>query len=231
MSPRRHKRESPRRERSPTYLQTIWSERKKISQLIRKRRRPLASRSWAQEFDSLMVLNVPCWHSGGMLQMLDPVAVWVYGLRCSRGRPRDADVCKAELFLPIGTERFFGTDFQGCFCSYLCALAFLIVTYINMKRAATFSVVLTQGHWEPFTWGEACLTPYWPSLSWSCSVCSGFLIFLFQFIGRKLTTFLTLFLRCHHIWEEPINSPARVATFLLLLHPEIPPKTRDENGS
>lgn len=80
---------------------------KKISQLIRKRRRPLAPGSWAQEFDSLIVLNVPCWHSGGMLQRLDPVSVWVYGLRCSGGRPRRTDVCKAQLFLPMCTKRFF----------------------------------------------------------------------------------------------------------------------------
>lgn len=132
-----------------------------------------------------MVLNVPCWHSGGMLHRLDPVAVWVYGLRCSRGRPRHTDVCKAELFLPNGTKRVLGRTLrwlQGCFCSYFCALAFLIVTYINMKRAPTFSVVLTQGHWEPFSWGEACLTPRWPSLS----VCPGFFfLILFLFLGKS----------------------------------------------
>lgn len=45
-----------------------------------------------------------------MLQKLDPTAVWVYGLRCSRGRRRRADVCKALLFLPIATKRFFRED-------------------------------------------------------------------------------------------------------------------------
>lgn len=38
--------------------------------------------SWAQEFYSPTVLNVPCWLSQGLLQRLDPRAVWVYGLRC-----------------------------------------------------------------------------------------------------------------------------------------------------
>lgn len=49
--------------------------------------------SQAQEFYSLIVLNVPCWHSQGLLQRLDPIAVWVYGLRYRRGR-------HAKLFLP-----------------------------------------------------------------------------------------------------------------------------------
>lgn len=47
--------------------------------------------SQAQEFYSLIVLNVPCWLSQGLLQRLDPRAVWVYGLRfMRRGTPRYA---------------------------------------------------------------------------------------------------------------------------------------------
>lgn len=198
---------------------------KKISQLIRKRRRPLAPRSRAQEFDSLMVLNAPCWHSGGMLQRLDPVAVWVSGLRCSTGRPRRTAVCKALLFLPNGTRRFFGKTrrwLQGCFCSYFCALAFLIVTYINMKRAPTFSVVLTQRHWEPFTGGrlhlrwsvfDSSLALFKPALQCLLRVC----FFLFFIFRKKSLHFWHCFQDAPHrqISEEPISSPASITAFVV----------------
>lgn len=96
--------------------------------------------SSAQEFYSLIVLNVPCWHSRGLLQRLDPIAVWVYGLRHRRGgTPRYAKPSYFfQVFSSAGTERSAPCVLQGCFYWYLCIAAFLIMTYINIRGAHIF---------------------------------------------------------------------------------------------
>lgn len=129
---------------------------KKISRWMRKRRRPLRHKSSI--------------HAGFLVRRVDSVEARCRGLTprllgslvwgAAQGGPdQHPCVCKAELFLPNGTRKAFwgglGVGLQGGFCSYFSALAFLIVTYINMKRAPTFSVVLTGGTLGAFHWREA----------------------------------------------------------------------------
>ena len=98
-----------------------------------------ANCSRAQEFYSLIVLNVPCWLSQGLLQRLDPRAVWVYGLRYRRGgTPRYA---KPSYFFQVFSsagEASVQCVLQGCFYWYLCVETFLIMTYINLRGAHIF---------------------------------------------------------------------------------------------
>lgn len=95
--------------------------------------------SQAQEFYSLIVLNVPCWLSQGLLQMLDPRAVWVYGLRSRRGgTPRYAQPSYFFQVFSSAVQDSVQFGLQACFYWYLCVETFLIMTYINLRGAHIF---------------------------------------------------------------------------------------------
>lgn len=83
-----------------------------------------ANCSQAQEFYSLIVLNVPCWLSQGLLQRLDPRAVWVYGLRYRRGgTPRYA---KPSYFFQV-----FSSSSRGF--SSLCTAGVLLLIFMCLN--------------------------------------------------------------------------------------------------
>ncbi len=131
----------------------IWLE-KEMSQFLFA-----VNCSRTQEFYSLIVLNVPCWLSQGLLQMLDPRAVWVYGLRCRRGgTPRYA---KPSCFFQVfssAVQDSVQCGLQACFYWYLCVETFLIITYINLRGAHIFCCRYRQTlraiHWHKvlFRW-------------------------------------------------------------------------------
>lgn len=100
--------------------------------------------SRAQEFYSLIVLNVPCWLSQGLLQRLDPRAVWVYGLRYRRGgTPRYA---KPSYFFQVFSSAVEASArcvyMQGCFLLIFMCLNIFNHDLYKLERSPHFLLLL-----------------------------------------------------------------------------------------
>lgn len=223
----------------PTCLELEWRKENILFDQEEKAGRLLlaVNCSRAQAFYSLIVLNVPCWHSQGMLQRLDPIAVWVYGLRCrSGGLEAYQDMQSQAISLP-SSQRF---SARRRLCR-LCAPAFLIMTYINMKRAHIFCCRYRQTL-RAFHWREALFEAKRGLLAALCEPVGKCLLCLVGEKKKKGGTKNWIHLNFLYCFFEPLsflhfevffffrNIFSMSSQMNCRLWAQLSPETRDENG-